>query len=290
MNINTRIIVLFLMTAMTAFAQETRTIQPSVMVIPRASEGEDLRTIIDARPEIRVAISSVKQGFDARGYDTKDFETLLKALLRDEAVTQDNQSEFRNRIFQNAGTDIVVEIDFMLNKSSSGNSVRIVLEANETDSGNSLSSKICESNKFYTEDIGKLSDMAIKSCIEPFLETMNEKFDGIVKDGKRVKIDFSFDQDSEWTMNSNVPSKNDKLKYILEDWLYEEAYKNYAQITTVTDTKMVVEEFRYPLRDPKTNKNNTPRTVERTIDRFFGRLDIPVQIDNKNSTLYVTIK
>lgn len=273
-----------------SYAQQTRTIQPSIMVIPRAAEGEDIRTIIDSRPEIRVAISSVKQGFDTRGYTTKDFETLLKALLRDEATTADNKSEFRNRIFQNAGTDIIVEVDFMLNKSSSGNSVRIVLEGNQTDSGNSLSSKICESNKFYTEDIGKLSNLSIKSCIEGFLETMNEKFLGMVENGKQIKIDIGFDPDSQWSMNSSVPTKDDKLKYVLEDWLYDAAYKNYAQITTVTDTKMIVEEFRYPLRDPKTNRNSTPRTVEKTIDRFFGRLGIPVQIDNRNSTLYVTIK
>ncbi len=272
------------------YSQEVRTIQPSIMVIPRAAEGQDLRTIIDENPDIRVAISTVTEGFRERDYITKDFVALLKGLLKDEVVTSENQTEFRNRIFQNAGTDIVVEIDFSLVKSNTGNLARIILNGNETDSGNALSTKVCESGKRYTEDVGGLSKIAVQNCLDDFLDTMNKAFTQIVEDGKSVKIDISFSEDSRYTMNSTVSSKDDeRLKYLIEDWLDENAYKNYVKITSTTDTKIAVEDFRYPLRDDR-NRNNTPRNIQRNLDRFFGSINIPVQIDYSNNTLYVTIK
>jgi len=272
------------------FAQEVRTIQPSIMVIPRAKEGQDLRTLIDESHDMRVAISEVQQGFNDRDYTTKDFVTLLKALLRDEAVTSDNQTEFRNRIFQNAGTDIIVEVDFSLNKSTSGNLVRIILSGNETDSGNALSNKTCESGRFYTDDVGNLSKRAIQSCIDEFLETMNNKFSLIVEDGKSVKIEFGFHQNSNLNMNSLIDSKNDRLKYLIEDWLTQNAYKNYVKISSTTNTKIAVEDFRYPLKNEKTNMNNTPSSVQRDIDRFLMSLNVNATIDYSNNTLYITIE
>lgn len=286
-----RFILLIFFISVVTFGQEIRTVQPSIMIIPYTKQGEDIRTKIENDYNLRVAISTVKQGFDSRGYTTKDFETLLKALLRDEAVSSENQTDFKNRIFQNAGTDIIVELDTEFFQSGSGNSFRIILQGNETDSGNSLSSKNCESGKFYTTDIAKLADKAIINCINPFLETMNEKFGEIVENGKSVKIEFGFSHDSSWSMSRNVPSKGDELKYVIEDWLNESAYKNYVIISTVTETQLKVEEYRYPLRDPNTNRNNTPRIIERKINTFLKSIGIPSFETNSNrSTIYVTIK
>ena len=108
--------------------EEVERVQPSIIVLPRTKQGEDLRTIMDTRPEIRIGISRVKQGFDDRGYTTLDFETLLKSIIVDKTATSDSQSEFKNRIFRNIAADIIVEIDLQPYFTDSGNSVDIVLE------------------------------------------------------------------------------------------------------------------------------------------------------------------
>ena len=143
--------------------QRGKKINPSIMVLPRTTEGEDLRTIMDEQPAVRVGISSIKQYLDDRDYTSLDFETLLKATIRDEAITRENQSDFKDRIFRNIPSDIIIEIDMMEQESGSGNMVRLILEANVTDNGQSMGSLICESNRFYTEDIGALTDAALKS-------------------------------------------------------------------------------------------------------------------------------
>ena len=87
--------------------------------------------------------------------------------------------------------------------------------------------------------------------------------------GKTVKMEFSLSEDAGITMDDDVPSKGEKLKYVIEDWLEETAYKNYYVITFVTATKLMVEDYRYPVRDPRNCSNMTARKIERKLDRFF---------------------
>ena len=290
------IILFFSSYSVYAQTEEINTVQPSIMVLPRTMEGEDLRTIMDEQPEVRVGISRVKQYLDMRDYTSLDFESVLKATIRDEAITKENQSDFKDRVFRNIPSDIIIEIDLMKQNSGSENMVRLILEANVTDNGQSMGSLICESNWFNTSDIGALTDAAMRSntddkimCIDKFLEDMNNNWADLRENGKHVKIEFSLAEDSEWTMDTEVPSKGDRLKYVIEDWLEETAYKNYVVIPIVTDNKLFVEDYRYPTHDPKTKRNITPRHIERQIDRFFSKLDIPVNIDNSRGSMYVTI-
>ncbi|MDC6366666.1 MULTISPECIES: DUF6175 family protein [Flavobacteriaceae] len=279
---------------------EVNTVQPSIMVLPRTVKGEDLRTIMDEQPEIRVAISKVKQAFDNRGYTTLDFETTLKALIRDETVTKDSQTEFKNRIFRNIPADIVVEIDVIISKimvrGKENHRATLILEANVTDNGNSMASVPIEGNLFYTPDKILLIGSALKKendnnelLLDEFLRKMNEKWAEMREKGKTVKMEFSLSEDAGITMDDDVPSKGEKLKYVIEDWLEETAYKNYYAITFVTAAKLMVEDYRYPVRDPKNCSNMTARKIERKLDRFFDKIDIPVKFNNSRGTIYITI-
>nr|WP_299070386.1 DUF6175 family protein [uncultured Allomuricauda sp.] len=276
--------------------EEVNTLQPSIMVLPRTIKGEDLRTIMDKQPEVRVAISKVKQAFDDRGYTTMDFETTLKSRIRDEVVTKESQTEFKNRIFRNIPSDIIVEIDVIISYSDKGNRATLVLEANVTDNGNSMASVPLEGNMYYTEDKILLIGSALKKendnnelLLDEFLRKMNEKWAEMRENGKSVKMEFSLSEDVVITMDEDVPSKREKLKYVIEDWLEETAYKNYYVVTFVTETKLMVEDYRYPVRDPKNCSNMTARKIERKLDRFFDKIDLPVKFDNSRGTIYITI-
>ena len=57
--------------------------QPTIMVIPFVSEGQDLRTILESDLNLRVAVAEVKAGFDAKGLKTIDFRARLKQMQKD---------------------------------------------------------------------------------------------------------------------------------------------------------------------------------------------------------------
>lgn len=279
------------LTIISSHSQNTvNTVQPSITVVPWISEDQDIRTIIEERPELRVAISEVQQAFNERGYTTKDFVMLLKSLERMDQFKKDNKSELKDKIAEMAGTDIMVEVDINFINSSSGNQARILLKGNVTDTGDNLSASTCESGKRYTDDQGALAKMAITTCVDSFLETLNEKFGLIVENGKSVVMQFDIAADSSLSMESIIPAKNDELKYVIQDWLDNSAYKNYTSYTS-NENKIFVDEYRYPIRNPQTNRNYRATDVERELKKYFNSINVPVTTNTeRKGVIIVTIK
>lgn len=266
------------------------TVQPKIMVVPYVKQGEDLRTVLEDDVNKRIAITKIKEAFDNRGFTTVDFAAKLKATTTDAAMTSDNQTDLKALIVQQSGADIYVEAEVNVLQSSSGNSVKIIVTGYECSTGNSLSNKIGESGKFYTDDIGKLASKAIESIAEDFLNTMQMKFTDIVENGKSIKINFGFAEGSQLLMSSEVGTQGLQLSDEIEIWMEEHAYKNNYHIQGTTERQMIFDDVRIPLKDPNTGNNYNPNKFGLEIFKFMRSLGIQIQRDIKGSTIYITIK
>lgn len=99
----------------------------------------------------------------------------LKAAKDNNIFTSENQSDIKSQIIDMSGADVYVQSEVIVEKGQSGNSVKLILTAYEASTGNSLSNKVGESGKFYTDDFNKLASKAVENCIEDFLNTIQEK-------------------------------------------------------------------------------------------------------------------
>lgn len=270
---------------------QKQTVQPKIMVIPFTKEGEDIRTILEEDVNRRIAITKIKEAFDGRGFTTVDFTAKLKAAKDNNVFTSDNQTDIKTQIIQMSGADIYVQAEVNVQKGQSGSSVTLILTGYEASTGNSLSNKVGESGKFYTEDIGKLASKAVESVAEDFLNVMQTKFTDIVNNGKSVIIDISFDAGSQYTMSSdNIGSAGLPLSDQLEEWMGKNAYKNNYHIQGTTDLKMIFDDVRIPLKDQATGVNYNPNKFALEIFKFLKSLSLDVKKDVKGSTIYITIK
>ena len=265
-------------------------VQPKIMVIPYAKEGENLRTVLDDDFEKRQVISAIKEAFDARGFTTVDFVAKLKQVKESNAINMGNQSDFKTQILQNSGADIYVEAEVHVDKSSNGNQVRIILQAYEISTGNSLANTNCSSDKWFTEDIGKLSNKALDKCLTNFLNTMQTKFDDIVENGKSVVVEIRFDQGSASTMSSPMGPDKLPLSDNIEAWMEKAAYKNTYHIEVTTDLMMKFDDVRVPLLDQATGKNYNTNKFALEIYKYLQGLGLSVGKDTKSSTIIMTIK
>jgi hypothetical protein len=265
-------------------------VQPKIMVIPFTKEGEDLRTILEADANKRIAITKIKEGFDIRGFTTVDFVAKLKAAKDNNVFSSENQSDIKTQIIQMSGADIYVQAEVIIEKGQAGNSVKLILTAYEASTGNSLSNKIGESNKFYTEDFNKLASKAVESCIEDFLNVMQSKFTDIVNNGKSVIIDFSISPDSQTKMSTELGTDKLPLSDQLELWMEKNAFKNNYHIQGTTELKMIFDDVKIPLRDQATGNNYNPNKFALEIFKFFRTLGLQTGKDIKGSTIYITIK
>ena len=189
-----------------------------------------------------------------------------------------------------SGADVYVQAEVIVENGSSGNSVKLILTGFEVSTGNSLSNKVGESGRFYTEDYNKLSAKATENCIDDFLNVMQNKFTDIVNNGKSIMVDVSLSPDSEYRMSSEVGEDGLPLSDALELWMEQNAYKNNYHIQGTTDLKMIFDDVRIPLKDPSTGNNYNPNKFGLEMFKFFKKLGLSIGRDIKGNTLYITVK
>ena len=275
--------------SMTIYGQ-TAVVQPKIMVIPYTTGEQDIRTILETDVNKRIAVTKIKEAFDARGFTTVDFVARLKAAQSAQVFNSENRSDIKSQIIEMSGADIYVEAEINYTTSSTGNDVKLIITAYECSTGGSLANKIGESGKFYTTDVAKLTTRAINSCADEFLNTLQAKFTDIVENGKSILLQIGFDENSAYTMESEVGSQGLLLSDEIELWVEEHAFNNNYHLQGLTSTMMIFDDIRLPLIDSKTQRNYTLNRFGIELYRFFSNLGIKVSRSVKSNTLYITIK
>lgn len=271
-----------------AFGQ-TVTVQPKIMVIPYAKQGEDISQVIENDVNKRIVLAKIREAFDSRGFTTVDFAAKLKSISRSNGLAQDSQSDLKAMIIQNSGADIYVEAEMDILISSSGNSVKTILTAYDVSTGGSLSNKVGDSGKFYTDDIGKLGAKAVEKVADEFLNTMQVKFTDIVENGRSIIVDFGFDAASSIAMSTEIGSEGLALSDHLELWMSEHAYKNNYHIQGTTDKKMIFDDVRIPLKDDNGNNYNINKFGLEFM-KFARSLGLQISRSTSNNMLVITFK
>lgn len=267
---------------------ESKTIQPTIMVIPYANNDQDLLQSLERDINTRVAISKVKEGFDNRKFSTIDLKAKLKQLENDKTMESTNQSSLKQQVIEISGADLYVEVETKINYSNSGNSVTVIINGFDAYSGISLSNKVGNSAKFYTDNFEKLTINAVNSVIEDFLNTMQIKFEDIVKNGRITSLNITFGNESKYTMDSEIDKDHKLLSENIEEWMEKNAFKSYFHIQGQTSTKMIIDEFRLPLRDINNNNYRISKFVSE-FRAFLRAKGLDTTRDIQGSKIFITI-
>lgn len=267
---------------------EQATVQPKIMVVPFVKENEDIRTILEEDPDKRIVLTKVKEAFDSRGFTTVDFFAKLKATSVQDGMSNEHQTDLKSMIIGSSGADIYVDTEMIIARSSSGNSVKVIVTAYDISTGNSLSNKVGESGKFYTDDFGRLGSKAIESCAEDFLNVMQIKFNDMAANGKSLNMTIGFDEGSAYNMNSEFGDDMLTLSDLIEMWLEENAYQGNFHVQGTTATRMVVDDVRIPLKDAKGN-NYTIAAFGREFLKFARQYGLKITRNVVNNSLIITI-
>jgi hypothetical protein len=245
-------------------------LQPKILIVPMVKNGEDIRTRLEANPNLRIAISIVKKAFDQRGYTTYDYLTALKSAeesnMRDNAnATMLSKNEIINKYTK---AEIEVQIDFEeLQRNSDGKQIQIILSANVVGEASAFASEPCLSKRLNVET-NELMMQAINSNIDAFMSTIQTKFTEIVKDGVSYYLELQITNGESFKFNNELPGENDQFSYIIYDWMRNNAHHNYASMDDESETQLTFT-IKIPLRDPNTGLNYTITDFERSFRNFL---------------------
>lgn len=277
----------FALFSQVAICQNVVQTQPKIMVVPYVTEGVDIRNSIEGDPNIRLVLSKIREAFDRRSYTTVDFESKLKAQSANNALAQNAQKDLKSMIIQGSGADIYVEVEYIFNESSSGNSVKIIMKACDVSTGAALASKDAFSGQFYTNDIGRLAGAAVEKVSDEFLSVIQSKFDDIVINGRSIAVDFTVDENSSVTLQQEIDGT--ELADLITDWMASHSFQNNYHVQGATDLELIFDDVRIPLKDA-TGRNYNIQMFDRELRQYLRQLGLKVTHTTKNNTLVITFK
>lgn len=270
-----------------------KNIQPKIMVIPRVPSGVDMKEFYDKDVNIQIAIAKINEAFLKRGANLTSFDQALKQANENRMLNKasGNESDFKDLVLQNSGSDIYVEakIDIVKHTVRNANSVNIILDAYQTGTSNILSNKVINGPMFQSDDIGLLTIKAMDEVTEDFLNLMQLKFDDIVLNGQSIFIQFTFSPNAQKNFDTEI--NNSLVSDLLDEWLGAHAVNGVYNAQGSTSTQAIYNDVRIPLRNPSNpNKNYTGRQFFVEINKFFKGLGLECKREiSTNNKLIITI-
>ena len=220
---------------------------PTIMTIPYVQQGESFKRIFQNNPDLRVAVSKIQEGFISRDVRTMDFESRLKAVVNmNEFEDNAGVAESNDRQMLLAeGTDVYVEVDMNKETMGTGTSVKFILKAYRTESGEVLATKSKSFASKNNYNVDYYCEAMVEDMLPEFLDDICKEFG--IGDGKgsgqqasSVAMRFAIDGASATTMNSRFGPKNYALRDIIRQWVRKNAHN--ADFST---PKIVAEEIIY---------------------------------------------
>lgn len=268
--------------------EEQVTIQPTIMAIPFAKEGASTRSAYEYSELNRIAITKVKEAFDQRGINTIDFRAKLKQLQNSEIMTEDQEMTLKDEVIKMSGADIYIEVEANKDRSHTGNSVTCIMTAFDASSSESLANKVATSPRFKTENYEKLTQKAIEAEVDNLLNTIQEKFNDIVKNGRTVTMEVGVEIGSDLDLDSEVDDSGAYLSEIIEEWVEENSHNNYFHVQGQSETRMVFDIIKIPLKDAN-GKNYRVSKFMIKLRKFLKSKGIKADRTITGSSIVVTL-
>lgn len=272
---------------------DVKTSRPSIMVIPRVKEGQDIRKAIDDDFNIRIAIGKVQEAFNNRGFTTYDFVAKLKAAMEEGVFTMENQSDYKTQLLQYASPDIYAEVEYEATVQGTTTVTKLILTGYDNYTAASLGTKPGSRGSNMNDPGLMIEGILNDGLADDFLNTMQTKFTEMIEDGRQVVVTFSLaDGAMIGSFEDGVAAKGDEeLQTVIEDWVAERAVKGNYHTPRVVARKMIFEDIRIPLRDPVTCKNYTVTNFGKAIIDFLKKdCQLNASRDVSGARITVTIK
>ncbi|MBK9253919.1 MAG: hypothetical protein IPM42_00375 [Saprospiraceae bacterium] len=229
--------------------KDVKTAQPTIMAIPFAKEGQSLRQMYENNELVRIAITKVKEAFDKRGVNTIDLRAKLKQNNNNAALQENQASDMKDEVIALSGADIYIEVEASPNYSASGNSANVIMTAFDAFSGESLANKVANSPKVYTDNFEKLIEKAVDSELDNLLNTIQEKFNDILINGRTITLNIGVEDGSSISMDDEVDSSGDLLSELIENWVENNAFKSQYHLQGVTANRIKFDLLKVPMFD-----------------------------------------
>lgn len=207
--------------------------------------------------ELAPVVSKVGELMTSMGYSIKDCEMELRALTMRQA--EDNLTQSRasgaylsetplDMLKRRTQSDIIVQVDWHVNKEASGKSVTYTLEAFDAYTSKRIATAT-GTGAASNDIIPRLLENAVKENISGFDRQMNHYFADLQKNGREIVM--SVRCWDNWENDLETEYDGEELTDFIQSWFRANTVDGQFSLTTATEDMLQFEQVRIPFFDEK---------------------------------------
>ncbi|WP_298046651.1 DUF6175 family protein [uncultured Bacteroides sp.] len=263
---------------------------PTIMVVPyKRNDRNSYATILKNDFDLRIAVSTVKDGFVKLGVKTIAAEGKLEGTLRASEWESKNADSNDKQLLMNSGADVYVIVDLQKDISTTaGSRVSLIMTARETATGMDLASRKSWTNRFRTTDVDKLCAYAAQDVLDGFLKDISKEFARKVEHGNTVVLRVSLADNAINTMNSRI-NGNTTLSAYIRNWVRKNAQGGRYHIQGAVDDSLIFDSVQIPAKDSDGLPLDCITFADNLVNYLNGSgIDSEHRVDG--NTIYLTIQ
>lgn len=263
---------------------------PTIMVVPyKRNDRNSYATILKNDFDLRIAVSTVKDGFVKLGVKTIAAEGKLEGTLRASEWESKNADSNDKQLLMNSGADVYVIVDLQKDISTTaGSRVSLIMTARETATGMDLASRKSWTNRFRTTDVDKLCAYAAQDVLDGFLKDISKEFARKVEHGNTVVLRVSLADNAINTMNSRI-NGNTTLSAYIRNWVRKNAQGGRYHIQGAVDDSLIFDSVQIPAKDSDGLPLDCITFADNLVDYLNDSgIDSEHRVDG--NTIYLTIQ
>lgn len=234
--------------------------------------------------ELRPVVSKVGEMLTNYGYSLKDCEQELKAIAQ--RAAEDNMTMSKtsgasliesplDMLKRRTKSDIIVQVDWHINREAAGKSVTYTLEAFDSYTSKRIATSTGTGNP-SDEPVPVLLEKAVNEHVADFDNQMDQYYRDLVKNGREIILTVRC-WDS-WENDLETEYAGEELTDCIQSWMNDNTVGGVFNLSDATESFLQFEQVRIPFFDEKGQAMDA-RSFANELRKFLRKE--PFQIEAK---------
>lgn len=218
----------------------------------------DYKRAMQTNRDLMAVIGKINTLMAERGFPLQDMSQTLRSIER----TNQENSVLRtktsgaslaespvDRLRRTARADIILEVDWGINKNGPKRSVTYNLRGLDAYSNKQVAGAEGTGAPSFSAEIPVLIEEAVQNHMDPFTEQLRHHFDDLLENGREVVIELQIpDNGQDLDFESEYGGK--ELAEIIDEWMHENTVQHRYSKADGTEDYLLFDQVRIPVYRP----------------------------------------
>lgn len=218
----------------------------------------DYKRAMQTNRDLMAVIGKINTLMAERGFPLQDMSQTLRSIER----TNQENSVLRtktsgaslaespvDRLRRTARADIILEVDWGINKNGPKRSVTYNLRGLDAYSNKQVAGAEGTCAPSFSAEIPVLIEEAVQNHMDPFTEQLRQHFDDLLENGREVVIELQIpDNGQDLDFESEYGGK--ELAEIIDEWMHENTVQHRYSKADGTENYLLFDQVRIPVYRP----------------------------------------